>query len=360
MTGRAILIAQPNMGGHRFNYCRILVQHAARAGRQVTILTTSSGAETFRQLAPEAAGSVEFATLSSEAMSLADLAHVARSMAGVGLVLVPDGDRLAGELAVRGGWRGPGMLRLLIMRPSAQPGRLRALRTILRRCIFLFWHLLPRVELVLLRSAVRPTLGLLPRVADPIELMATPETISRLRQSNDITHSRYWFTIAGALDERKNVLLVMSALELATGDSLRPLGLILSGVQTQRLRMDLASDGTAHAYRLVVDDRHLSQDELDSYILLSDAVVLAHSNEGPSGILGKAVAAGTRVLASGASSLRRDCLAIGPSATWCPLDKDHLAHLLANASRCDRPAPTTQVAGPDVFCDRLLRIGGAS
>ena len=57
--------------------------------------------------------------------------------------------------------------------------------------------------------------------------------------------------------------------------------------------------------RVVIDDRHLDEVELDSYFKAVGGIILAHSNEGPSGIMGKAYMAGNRIIARRTSLMSR-------------------------------------------------------
>jgi hypothetical protein len=104
---------------------------------------------------------------------------------------------------------------------------------------------------------------------------------------------------------------------------------------------------------VVVVDRMLEDVELDSAIAAVDCVVLAHSNEGPSGIFGKAVMSGTRLIASGASSLRQDAQAVATHATWTPLSADAIARAMGDAAAADRPAAVPDM-GTARFTSALL------
>ena len=105
----------------------------------------------------------------------------------------------------------------------------------------------------------------------------------------------------------------------------------------------------------MVKDRLLSDLELDAAIRRVDCVVLAHSNEGPSGLFGKAAAAGTRIVAAGAASLRADAGAIPEVAAWSPLDVVGLGAELDLARRKPRPDPIQGLSATD-FCTALLHI----
>lgn len=115
----------------------------------------------------------------------------------------------------------------------------------------------------------------------------------------------------------------------------------------------LASHHPEPGVSIVQADRQLSSAELDSFISIADCVVLAHSNESPSGILGKAAAAQRAILAAGASTLRRDVMQLGDGANWCPLDPVALADLMLG-SLVNRPRPYPSVASAREFSEFLL------
>jgi hypothetical protein len=104
---------------------------------------------------------------------------------------------------------------------------------------------------------------------------------------------------------------------------------------------------------LMIEDGMLSDESLDDAIAMSDCIIVAHTNEGPSGLLGKAAAAGTRVLAAGATTLRKDCMILGDSATWVPLDLQAMTRAVDETFR-SAPASVTPTATPSEFCCALL------
>lgn len=346
-----VLVVEPNMEGHRFNYVRILVEECRARGRDVTVLTTPAVRADYLRKAEATPPAWELVADGTRPTP-AELAAVSRRVAAA-TVVVPDGDSTALALARRPRWPGSGELRILIMRAHAQAGRhprLAPLRTWIRRAGFAVADAVPRVTLLTLGSALSVGEPGRRRVADPIEFAPTDEARRTLRQAVD--HDRFWFVIAGWLDARKNVPLVLAALAEAARQTQRPLGLLLAGRQAPELAAEL--NGIDRGDVLVTAlDRHLTAAELDAAIEVADCAVLAHSNEGPSGILGKAAAARTRVIAAGARTLAEDCRRLGPSAQWVELDPQALT---AAAVRAVAQPPTgdVRVAGPADFAEALL------
>jgi hypothetical protein len=115
------------------------------------------------------------------------------------------------------------------------------------------------------------------------------------------------------------------------------------------LEQQLTESGIA----LVVHDRLLNDLELDSLVCAVDCVVLAHSNEGSSGVMGKAAAVGTRIAAAGAQSLKVDCRAAPQIAAWSSLKGPDLHRLLADSSSLESPTPSISSSARD-FASALL------
>lgn len=349
-----VVIMAPAMDGHRFNYVRILLAACDGWAAHVTVLTTAEGREEF--LAKNEGGVVPHWEIFEPGVDrLRALEDTSRRMRA-SMVVVPDGDRLAFHLARRGRWRGRGELRILVMREFAQPGARPALarpKTLLRKALFRFVDAMPGVRLFILGSALLVDgeaggrRGAFPRVPDPIEFEPSEQTRQALRDEAGLEPATYWFAVAGWLDERKNIPLVLAALLSAADLVDRPVGLLLAGRQNESVRTAVAGQALAQL------DRHLSSTELDSAISLADCLVLAHSNEGPSGILGKAAAAGKPVLAAGARTLRTDCATMGHAENWVELEPQALAEAMARLVTTPGSSQV-RVAGPETFAATLL------
>ena len=332
-----VVIAEDNLSGHRYNYVRTLTEGAVRRGWEVVVLTTpQEHAARFEELQ---ALSVEIRLAAHH--SPACLAETAERCSAH-LVVVPDGDRLALRLAFTR-WTGPATLRVLVMRANAQPRKLRVQTLVaqrLRQGLFWVAERQRDVQLRYLTSALRTDLPL-PWVQDPIQFEPTPVP------SEALPDGVSWVGILGAIDERKNVPEVYAAVREARDERC---GLLLAG----RLSSDVRAmvDQLPPDIPVYVIDRHLSNGELDAFVAAVSVVVVAHSNESPSGIMGKAVAAGTRILAAGAKTLREDCSLIGPGAVWVPLSAEDLAAGLKIA--LEQPRPQPRPVGSEAFIERLL------
>lgn len=350
------LIVEPTMSGHHFNYVRVLVEAAQAADVPVVVLTTRAGHAEYCEKVTGPAGVVGVVVSDDDAATVAGIAAVSRRLRPE-RVIIPSGDWAALGLLRSLGWHGAGRLRILAIREfgqaSGRPLRARV-KTVARKMVFMAVSLQPRVWIGLLTSSIRPTRGVLPRVPDPIEFTATDAEAADMRRTLDLSPDVYWFMVAGWLDERKNIPLVARALEMAAGRTDRPLGLALVGTQAPEVREWAAGYTPPPGVRMIEVDRHLSSSELDSLLALADCVVLAHSNDGPSGIMGKAAVAGTRILAAGAPTLRRDARRLGPTASWSPLDPDAVAAQMVAAVAAGPPSHAFPAAGVHRFLETLL------
>jgi glycosyltransferase involved in cell wall biosynthesis len=137
-------------------------------------------------------------------------------------------------------------------------------------------------------------------VPDPISITADPADVRAYREVTAIDPDRYWFGVFGHVSPRKNVDLVVRA--IAETALAAQCGILIAGkfVEGERDRLARTLALVAESgLKVIVDDRLLADFELDAAILSVDAVIVAYSSPGPSGILAKALHAGRRVLVAG-------------------------------------------------------------
>lgn len=353
MTSR-ILIVAPDTGGHRLYYVRLLAEAALGKGYEVLLAATLD--DKFQEFATVHLDHIaaRLTLIDHSTFSVATISQLAAAQ-DADLVVHPDGDKLLMELlrawtiepAVR--WN------LLVMRPQGQPSRfpgLVRLKSLLKSMIRLAANRHPNVEIYTLGSAGQHS-RTRRAVPDPVTLFSSDSSVDSLRGDLESSGRRYWFAVVGALDERKNIPLIAHALA-PLGASV---GLVLAGRISPLIlpEVDRAIvNATAAGVAVRRMDRLLSDEELDTTVAAADCVVLAHSNEGPSGIFGKALAAGTRVVAAGARTLRADCREAGGSATWTPLRVESLTAACFEASGLPRPSPNHP--SHSEFTEILLQI----
>ncbi len=300
MTPTARLaILEPNHDGHRYLLVRLL---AAAAPGPVLLLTSAAGAASRQfelHLAPlAAAGSLTVRVVGDGGGRL----RVARSLAGVDVVVVPDADRsLRWCAALAAGARC--RVRGVLLRPARPlglyPGPAAAARgwvkvllaaalTVASGRRIAFRQLdLPGTS----RSRLRLT-RLLPPVGDPIPPAARAPAVEGRRRG---------LLLVGALSARKGVDAVV--------ERWRALGLDEPLVLVGRLDPDIGESTRAELDRLVddgrahVDDRYVADDEVDAAVRSARAVLLPYGRETwSSGILGRAVRNRTPVVVVGPAS----------------------------------------------------------
>ncbi|QQD76678.1 hypothetical protein I8920_02610 [Curtobacterium sp. YC1] len=347
-----VLVVEQNPTGHRLFYVRVLADAALATGARVVVLLGPDPAPEPEQVhLASVIDSIE--VLRRPLMSLDDVARISHEVEA-DRVVIPDADRFALRLAVRRHWAGSGRLSLLIMRESAQPTRyplVDRLKTLLRSTAFSRVARLQNVDLRVLKSAGWAGTARFPVAVDPVVIASSDQSVAHFRTEYGMDGERYWFAVLGAISARKNLDLIVEALRNVS----LPWGLLVAGQLdediTEELRVRLGSmvsEGSA-----IVLDRLLTDDELDTAVRAADCLVLAHSNEGPSGLLGKAAASGTRVVAAGAQSLRRDVTALGGLGEWTHLDEAALAAVLHRATQQPRPRAVLP-ATTSAFTDALL------
>jgi glycosyltransferase involved in cell wall biosynthesis len=334
------LIVEKNVTGHRLYYVRLLAESAARKGRRVTVALPDSARQSqdisvhLDDLDPR----VEVIYVgAADLTSGAELSHRVEA----DLTVIPDADRLAIRIGMTRRWSGRGQLSLLVMREVAQPSTFRGAqmsKTLARRLLFLSASSLRTVRLSILKPSGWEGRSYFRTANDPVTLSASADDAASTARAWGVDDDRYWFAVLGAIAPRKNPGLVARAL-CAAGT--RPTGLLIAGAIDPEARAEIEREAgrlERAGVRLILIDRLLSDVELDAAVRLVDCVVLAHSNEGPSGLFGKAAAAGTRIVAAGASSLKRDAARAGDAATWSELDESSLADALRQAISSGRPA----------------------
>lgn len=325
MPARTVLVVEDNLSGHRRTYVELLVSAAVAAGVDTHVLLSREDGGAAEKLGRSLRCTVH--VLSD--CSLTEIAGLASELRA-DTVVIPDGDRDVLRLGLGSAWKCEAELRLLVMRRHAQPRRSSAVQAVVemtRRVLFAMAARRRRVCVYYLESALRPS-GSPTGVSDPITFH--PSASAPVVLDED----RFWFGVVGAIDERKNVPLVVEA--AATLD--QPVGVVLAGAQSERVRDYMRRQVWGSASAVVVD-RRLDDGDLDAILRDVDCVVLAYSNTGPSGLIGKAAMAGTRVLAADCPELRKDCATLGESAVVSQLTVTDLARAMHHLTTVPRPDP---------------------
>lgn len=327
------LIVEPDPGGHRFQYVRHVVELASKNGD--VLLLTSKGAPDLPEFENYLAGLpvtvVErFDRIYPATADMARaIAEVARERV-VSAALVMDADQSlkrwwrVAPRAFRGLSPRPRVILLLTRYPTAL--------TITDR---LGWaHRVAKGGLSLVALANRAASGvvtltgrddtspgmLIKRVRDPAICGAHSRDRQALRSILGLPQERRLVGIFGAISDRKNVPLVASAVLASGSDS----DLVLAGGIEPDVAAWLAEQPGSTRERIIERNGFLSNDELDRFVAASDVVMIAQNNNAPSGIMGKALAAGVPVLSAGSMVRARELRATGGGVA-VPLNTARLA-----------------------------------
>lgn len=352
---RRILIAEPNHSGHRLYYVRLIVDEVVARG-DVAIVGVGSGAtssEEWQLHLQKMASRLE--VVQCESVTRRVVAELAASTFA-DHVIVPDGDAIISEIGRSRKWAPHATLTALLMREHGQPSRvpgMALLKTNAKRLLVASANSVRGVHVRVLKSSLWAGKVSPRTLRDPVSLAASGDELRKAAAQWALDSGRYWFGIVGAITQRKNISAVANAL-IARGGG--PLGLVIAGKFSPEVASQIAvliDELQEHGVAVRIHDRLLSDLELDSMVAAVDCVVLAHSNEGSSGIMGKAAVLGTRVAAAGARSLQVDCAALPHLAAWAPLSEPELSSLLAHCAGLQRPAAVPNLLSRE-FASALL------
>ena len=360
----AVVLVEPNHLGHRYQY----VKHLVRIVDEPVLLTSTGGTATAEFAAYLGDETVEThetysSTFPTTREIAAGIAEFARNRA-VDTVVVMDADQ-----AVKRWWlEAPRAFRGLPNRPrivflyTRYPARL-------EWGDWLGWaHRVSKAGLALLAMAsgslrrVANLAGrddehpgwLVKRAKDPAICSAHARDRDRLRAELGLDPDLVLVGILGAISDRKNVPMVAEAVGRVGGNT----RLLLAGGLTSHVRDWLARQPQDVLGTLIVRDEFLSNETLDAYVAACDVVSIAQDNNGPSGIMGKTLAAGVPVLTAGSRVRERELVAAGPGAgRSTELSVEGTVEglrALARDRASFRPADRTLLATPEAFAHAVL------
>lgn len=313
------VIVEPDPGGHRFQYVSHIATRAAQTG-EVVLLTSRGAADLaeFDTYLADAPLRVEerFDAIYPPTQVIARTVAELCARLDVETVFVMDADQ-----SLKRWWRvAPPALRDLPRRPrvvfllTRYPARL----SILDRLGWL--HRISKATLALLAMA-RGSLSrvvtlagrddlnpgwLVKRLRDPAICSAHSRDRVAIRQRLGLSLDRRLVGIFGVVSDRKNVPMVAAAV-LASGPDT---DLLLAGTLEPDVAAWLAEQPEPTQQRVIVREGFLSNAQLDQLVAAADVVTIAQNNNGPSGIMGKAVAAGVPVLSAGSKVRARESVAL--------------------------------------------------
>ena len=342
-----VLIVEPLHQGHHLYWLRLLTEECRRKGGRVTILTTSTAAESAEWRTHLDLKNLEVVLLPLSEFTLPDIAKVAADLEA-SVTVIPHADPHLLSV-VRRGWAGPGNLKVLFMNAYGQRvppfSWARPAKTVAKRVLIWAAGLQPGVVAYAVRSPLVHPRASLRWVADPVTIECSSQQIYATRNILEAGGSDYWVGVFGAITPRKNLpLIVESILDQPE------IGLLIAGRIEQQVSLiatPLLKKFTANGGKLIHLPGPLSNVDFDSAIGAVDCVVVAQSFEGTSGVVIKSAALGRRLVLAGAESLRADATSLGDQATWSPLNVDALRQAIERARHAPEPSGSVELSASE-------------
>lgn len=358
------ILVEPDPGGHRFQAVAHVAQVAARTGD--VLLLTSAGATS------EPAYSVFLEAIELDVEEPFDVIHpstrtIAETIAAVcrvrevSTVVVMDADQslkrwwFCAPRAFRG-VRRPQVVFMLTRYPATLGltdwvgWKLRISKAVLS-VVAMATGSLHRVAGFAGRDDMSPG-WIVRRARDPDICSAHSRDRQKLRTTLDLPADRVLVGIFGVISERKNAPLIMAALETQSIDA----DLVLAGGLTPEVKAWIESLPETTRNRVLVRDGFLSNEQLDQLVAAVDVVPIALTNNGPSGIMGKALAAGVPVVSAGSKVRARELVATD-AGELADLDAASIGLAIQRVLARDPSAPrrnTIPPATPEEFAHILL------
>jgi glycosyltransferase involved in cell wall biosynthesis len=192
------------------------------------------------------------------------------------------------------------------------------------------------------------------RARDPEICTAHARDRDRLRQELDLPADRVIVGIYGGISERKNSKLVFEAMQVAGIDG----DLLLAGGVQPEVWAWIDGLPAEDRTRIIVRDGFLDNDLLDKLVAASDVAPIALTNNGPSGIMGKASAAGVPVVTAG-SEVRAKELIATDGGEVAELTAASIGAAIKRVLERDPDAPRRNTVPPataEEFARRLLGV----
>lgn len=346
-TGTTTLVVEPDSRGHRFEAVAHVLEVAGRAGE--VLLVTSVGAmqtETYREQLGKSSIQTEerFSSILPPTSEIADVVAQICQRVEVDTVVVMDAD----QSLKLWWWVAPRALRKLKKRPrivfmlTRYPARLgltdrvgwklRITKATLA-VVAMLTGSLHRVAGFAGREDTAPG-WLVKRARDPAICTSHARDRDSLRQQLGLPADRRLVGIFGAIGERKNAAMTLEAILAADLDA----DLVLAGGFDDVVRAWYAGLPEDQRARVFARDEFLANDELDRFVASVDVIALIMTNNGPSGIMGKALAAGVPVVTAG-SMVRARELAATHGGEAADFSVDSIGAAIGKVLRGESPTP---------------------
>ncbi|MCP2638106.1 hypothetical protein K0817_016255 [Microbacterium sp. HD4P20] len=364
MPKEHVIVLEPNHTGHRMHYARWIASWLRERDMACTLATASDtfGSAEYREVLEREVKVDTFdlgvrrhvGTSRYPLWVINQLRRVLREFPGAS-VLLPEGDQVVPFL-----WllrpRERRRVGVLVMRVPAETGRLFSNP---KRAA---------VKLVARGGKVRVLSPSVPvssdyqwrgfaAAPDPVEIARAEGCHPEFLPVTDQQSERVWVGVFGAIHARKNVTRVLDAVMSAAPPN--RVGFLLAGKVHDGYAVELQgalAKARERGYIVHLENRFLSDVELDSAVASVDVVAAVYSNDAPSGIFGKAVALGTLVVASGTPALAEAIELLGDRALYCPLTDQALTETMRVAveTATVRHRAPLDLAGPDEFVSAFM------
>jgi glycosyltransferase involved in cell wall biosynthesis len=192
------------------------------------------------------------------------------------------------------------------------------------------------------------------RARDPEVCSAHSRDRAALRAKLDLPADRRLVGIFGGINERKNIPLIWDAMQASSIDA----DLLLAGPLTPDVATWVDSAPSSPHGRILVRDGFLSNEVLDQLVASVDVVPLAMTLNGPSGIMGKALAAGVPVVTAGSEVRARELVATD-GGELAELDATSIGAAIERVFARDPEAPRRNTVPPatsEEFAETILGV----
>ena len=190
------------------------------------------------------------------------------------------------------------------------------------------------------------------RTRDPAICTAHSQDRAALREELGLDPDRRIVGIFGGVSERKYPDLVWDALQTRKIEA----DLLLAGGLSDGVAAWVEATPGSSQSSIVLRPGFLSNEVLDKLVAAADVVALAMTNNGPSGIMGKALAAGVPVVTAGSEVRAQETRATGAGET-ADFNAESIGAAIERALQVDALRPSTvPPATAEEFAERILGI----
>jgi glycosyltransferase involved in cell wall biosynthesis len=331
---KTLTLIEITLRGHRSPYVAAAALHAAEHGIRVRLVVPDDdppGQTGLRRLLPSAPiqdGVISIIPVNCRRPRRTILRETLQRHP-TDAICILDGDSWASTL-MKHALTGPRRRRpvtVLVMRPYRHPGLMGAARHVTKALLFAGTRLLAHrtvIGALVVDNTAPAGYRRACRVGDlPLALPSTGGSKASARARFDIAGDDLVLAVLGAFSPRKCPSVVFGAAEVLALESHRKVVVFAPGQTDPHVARHLEGQAP-RSFRAVLGDAYLSPADYALALQVPDVVLALHDNEGSSGAVLEAVAAGIPVVAAGAASLCRQVDRLHAGVV-CPLDPRQVA-----------------------------------